>query len=130
MLDDAGYIMKHYNSTSKSLTPGEVYLEGEVLYFDDEGVVIIYQDQLGKKADRFISRIDADGNVKWTKSTKDELFNELKLDEDEDAFSKMFFIKNKLKGDRGGKMFILKMTGVGILCFDWEDGEKIWEMEM
>jgi hypothetical protein len=130
MLDDAGYVMKHYKSTAKSLTPGEIYLEGEVLYFDDEGAVIIYQDQLGKKAERFLTRVDAEGNVVWTKSTNDELFEELKLDEDADPFGKMFFLKSKLKGDRGGNMFILKVTGLGIMCFDWKTGENIWEMDL
>lgn len=130
MLDDAGYIMKHYNSTAKSVTPGKVYLEGELLYFDEEGAVIMYQDQLGKRAERFLSRVDAEGNVKWTKSTKDDLFEELKLDEDADPFGKMFFLNSKLKGDRGGNMFILKVTGLGIMCFDWETGEKIWEMDL
>lgn len=130
MLDDASYIMKHYNSTAEPITPGKIYLEGELLYFDDEGVVIIYQDQLGKRADRLLSRIDKDGNIKWTKSTaNDELFEALKLDEDKNPFGKMFFMKSNLKGERGGNMFIFKLKDVGIMCFDWETGKQVWEME-
>lgn len=130
MIEDGNYIMRHYQSTSKSMTPDRVYLEGEILYFDDEGVVIFHQDQLGKRAERLLSRIDNEGNVKWTRSTKDDIFEELKLDEDEDPFNKMFFLNSKLKGDRGGEMFIFKVTGLGIMCFDWNTGEKIWEMEL
>lgn len=130
MIEDGNYIMKHYESTSKSMTPGKAYLEGEVLYFDDEGVVLLHQDQLGKKADRILTRVDQDGNVKWIKTTNDELFKELKLNEDEDPFNKMFFLRSKLKGDRGGDMFIFKVTGLGIMCFNWNTGEKIWEMEL
>ncbi|HLT24288.1 MAG TPA: hypothetical protein VK004_04115 [Ignavibacteria bacterium] len=130
MLDDASYILRHYNSTAEPITPGTVYLEGEMLYFDDEGAVIIYQDQLGKKAERLLSLIDSEGNIKWTKSTKDgELFEELKLDEEENTFGRMFFLRSHLKGERGDNMFIFKYSGKGIICFDWETGKKIWEME-
>ena len=102
-----------------------------MLYYDDDGAVIIYQDQIGKTADRLLSRVDSEGNIKWTKSTaNDELFEELKLDEDENPFGKMFFMKGNLKGDRGGNMFIFKLKGKGILCFDWNTGEKIWDMDI
>ena len=131
LIENGNYILQHYESTATPLTPDKVYLEGEVLYYDDDGAVIIYQDQIGKTADRLLSRVDSEGNIKWTKSTaNDELFEELKLDEDENPFGKMFFMKGNLKGDRGGNMFIFKLKGKGILCFDWNTGEKIWDMDI
>lgn len=127
-LDDANTLKFFTGAAATKLTPNKVYLEGLILYQDKESVVILHQDQVGKNASRLLTCVDASGNVKWSKN-QDELFPELAVT-DEDAFSVIFFMKDKIKATREGNLLLFKFEPKGIIGFDFESGKKLWTLEI
>lgn len=115
-------------STAVMLNPGKAYLEGLILYQDADCIIILHQDQIGKKANRMLTCVDASGKEKWT-VPPDVLFDELKIDEDRDAFSKIFFMKDKIGAERMGNIVVLKVEGAGLMGFDYNSGSKLWSVE-
>jgi len=115
-------------STSTPLNPGKVYIEGIILYQDSDCAIILHQDQAGKKANRMLTCVDASGKEKWT-TPPAELFDELKVDEDKNAFSQIFFMKDKISAERLGNIVALKVEDAGIMGFDYNSGKKLWSLE-
>ena len=109
---------------------GKIYLEGIMYYSDQDCAVIIYLDQLGKKSGRIMTCVDLKtGKEMWT-VTPDELYDEMKIDENDDAFSSLFFTKSKIDVKRSGNLVILKLKGEGIMGFDYKTGKKLWELDI
>ncbi len=127
-LDDPDYLKRHYNSESTLLTPDRVFIEGIILCYTEDAAVILHQNRVGKKADRLLTCVDANGEVRWT-IPPTELFEELKIDEEEDPFSKIFFMKDNISGSISGNVMIFKLTPVGIIGFDFQTGKKLWTVE-
>ncbi|MFC2093877.1 hypothetical protein ACFLSV_08250 [Bacteroidota bacterium] len=127
-LDDPENLKRHYDSESTLLTPDRVFIEGIILCYTDDAAVILHQNRVGKKADRLLTCVNADGEVRWT-IPPTELFEELKIDEEEDPFSKIFFMKDKISGSISDNVMIFKLTPVGIIGFDFKTGKKLWTVE-
>lgn len=117
-----------YNSTSVPLTTNKAYLEGLILYQDADAVIIIHQSQIGKNADRMLTCVAADGREMWT-IPPEQLFPELRVTE-KDAFSVIFFIKDKLSAQRSGDVVIFKFEPAGSICFDFKTGKKLWTISL
>lgn len=115
-------------ATAEMLTPNRVYIESEIFYQDDECCLIIHQDAAGKKANRMLTCVGIDGKEKWT-AAQDEIFDEMKVDENDDPFSTMFFMKDKMGAERSGNLVILQFKGEGVIGFDYRTGKKLWELE-
>lgn len=115
-------------ATVEMLTPNRVYIEAEIFYQDEDCCLIIHQDAAGKKANRMLTCAGIDGKEKWT-ATQDELFNKMKVDENDDPFSTMFFMKSKMGAERSGNLVILQLKGEGVIGFDYQTGKKLWELE-
>jgi hypothetical protein len=127
-------IIKNYSPAQKFVLQGlklitpensNIFLEGFIIYTDNDFCVIVHQDQVGDGAKRLITCINASGKKCWT-LTQDDIFEELALDPD-DAFSTAFFIKSSVTGLRLGNTFALKFNDVGIAGYDIESGKKLWE---
>jgi len=117
------------NSTSTPVNPGKIYLEGYILHQDEDCVIILHQDVAGKKANRMVTLVDISGKEKWT-APQSELFEELELDEDENPFGKIFFLKDKIGAERYAGIVVLKLEQVGLMGFDYGTGRKLWELEI
>ena len=115
-------------ATAEMLTPNRVYIEPEIFYQDDKCCLIIHQDAAGKKADRMLTCVGIDGREKWT-AAQNELFDEMKVDENDDPFSSMFFMKSKMGAERSGNLVVLQLKGEGVIGFDYQTGKKLWELE-
>lgn len=115
-------------SEAKTLTD-KVYLEGILLYQDDECCFVFYQNQTGNEAERYLSCIDIQGNTLWTVSTENELFEKLRATS-KDAFSTMFFIKSNVHLTRSGDMVLFSYDRFGFQGFDFKTGKKIFEEEL
>lgn len=126
-LDNAESMKFHYQSTAQNLTPSKVYLDPEMLFSNDDFCIIIHQDQVGKTANRMLTRIDKDGTVKW-EIPQNDLFEETKVTED-DPFSTTFFMKSKFGCMDGEDIIIFKQEGIGAIGFDRESGVKKWTLE-
>lgn len=126
--DDADR-MKDYKLSSESMSE-KVFLEGILYYTDKDCAIIIYLDQLGKKSNRLMTCIDLKtGKEKWTLG-KDDLFEKMQIDEEDDAFSSLFFTKDKIGVKRRGDLVILQLQYEGIMGFDFNTGKKLWEMDI
>lgn len=127
-LKDPKTLMFFAKSTAEMLTPNRVYIEGIIFHQDSECCLIIHQDAAGKIANRMLTCIGIDGKEKWT-VIQDDLFEEIKVDEDENPFSKIFFMKNDLDVTRSGNLVVFQHKGTGVIGFDYETGKKLWELE-
>lgn len=117
-----------YNATSVPLTTNKIYLEGLILYQDADAVIIIHQSQIGKNADRMLTCVAADGREMWT-IPPEQLFPELAVTE-KDAFSVIFFVKDKMSAQRSGDVVIFKFEPAGSICFDFKTGKKLWTISL
>jgi hypothetical protein len=127
-LKDPKTLMNSYKSTAEMLTPNRTYIEGVIFYQDSDCCLIIHQDNAGKKANRMLTCVGSDGKEKWT-ATQDDLFKEVKVDEDENPFSKIFFMKNDMDVTRAGNLVVFQHKGTGCIGFDYSTGKKLWELE-
>ena len=111
-------------------TTNKGYLEGLLYYSDNDCGIIIYLDQIGRKANRFMTCIDLQsGSEKWTVGP-DVLFKRMKIDEDKDSFSDLFFTKDKIKVRRSGNLVILEMQDEGMIGIDYETGKVLWQLDI
>lgn len=106
------------------LIPGEVYLNPLIIYQDNELAVVLSQDQVGNEAERSLVCVNATGGIKWT-VPPDQLFSELMARQSK-PLSSIFFIKDKIKGERQENYFVLKVADLGAICFDVKTGQKLW----
>ena len=115
----------HYRDggTAKKLSD-KIFLEGTICYADDECAIIVHLDQVGKRADRIMTCMAADGAVKWTVPPR-ELFKDMMIDEEDDAFSGMTFTRDRIGVMRSGNLVVLKFQGVGLMVFDFATGKKL-----
>jgi hypothetical protein len=116
-------------STAKPLLEDKVFLEGEMLYQDDECCFVFHQSQAGNEAERLLSCIDKKGTVLWTVSTEDVLFSKLRATS-KDPTSGMFFMKHNVHVQREGNMVLFSFDRFGLIGFDFETGKKIYESEL
>jgi len=116
-------------ATAEPVAPGCVYIEGQIFYQDPDGCLILHQDAAGQVANRLLTRIDANGNQKWTAGPA-ELFEEMKVDLDKNPLSSIFFMKNEVDISRSGSLILLQLRGVGIIGFDFATGKKLWEIKL
>jgi hypothetical protein len=116
-------------SEAKQLIPNKVFLEGEMLYQDDECCFIFHQDQVGSNAERLLSCVDKQGNVLWMASTEKNLFTKLKAS-DKEATSGMFFIKNSVHVSKSGNTVLFSFDRFGFIGFDFKTGDKLFQKEL
>ncbi len=91
------HMEKYYKIKVKPLVE-KIYLEGIIYHMDSESVIIVYLDQLGKKSNRLVSCVDLNsGKELWTLKP-DEIFDEMKIDEEDDTFSSLFFTRDSRCG--------------------------------
>jgi hypothetical protein len=127
-LKDPHTLMFFSKSTAEMLTPQKTYIEGLILYQDPECCIIVHQDAAGRKANRMLTCVGIDGKEKWT-ATQDMLFKKMKVDEDEDAFSIIFFMKSNMSAERSGNLIVFQLKGEGVIGFNYQTGEKLWVLE-
>lgn len=116
-------------ATSQPLSE-KVYLEGITYHKDEDCTIIIYLDQLGRKSNRILTCVDAKtGKEKWT-IQQDDLFSKMKINEEKDSFSSLFFTKDNIKVKRSGDLVVLELAGEGLMGFDFETGKKLWTLDL
>ncbi|MBN8570918.1 MAG: hypothetical protein J0M18_14915 [Ignavibacteria bacterium] len=125
-------IVKQNMSAFKSMKPVEilpdkVFIEGNVLYTDDEIAVIVHQDNVGKTSNRMLTCVDKSGKELWTVQQKD-LFDELE-GKDDDSRTEMFFLRTQLDAQRAGNVVVFIYKPAGAIGFQVADGKKLWEYE-
>jgi hypothetical protein len=114
---------------AKPLLADKVFLEGVMLYQDDECCIIFHQNQVGSNAERLLSCIDKGGNVLWTASTENDLFPKLRATS-KDAVSGMFFIKSSVHVSRLDDLVLFTYDRFGFIGFEYKTGRKIFEAEL
>lgn len=107
------------------LVPEQVFLEGVIVYQDNDLVVILHQNQIGRNSDRTLTAVDVKGKAIWT-IPQAQLFPEVSLRESDDS-SETFFIKNRIHATREGDLLVFKMDRVGLMGIDIENGAKKWD---
>lgn len=122
--------MKKYNKIDIEPVGEKVYLEGMIYYGDADCAIIIHLDKLGKISDRIMTCVDLKTKKeKWTVN-QDDMFKQMKIDEEDDAFSSLFFTKDNIGVKRSGSLVVLQLKGKGLMGFDYNTGKKIFEMDI
>jgi len=122
--------LKFFMGATSQPLGDRVYLEGIMYYKDEDCAIIVHVDQLGKKSNRMVTCVDLKaGKEKWTVQQA-ELFKHMKVDENDDAFSSIFFTKDKIKIKRVGNLVALELKGDGIMGFDYNTGKKLWTIDI
>jgi len=119
-----------YDSITAEPLGDRVYLEGIIYHQDKDCAIFIHLDVLGKKSNRMMTCIDIKtGKEKWTVQ-QDDMFKKMKIDENSDSFSSLFFTKDKIKVRRSGNLVILEMKGEGLIGFDYDTGKQLWKLSI
>ena len=58
------------------------------------------------------------------------MFKGMKIDEEDDSFSSLFFTKDNIRVRRSGSLVVLQLKGVGLMGFDYKTGKKLWTMDI
>lgn len=125
-------IVKQNIGAFKNMKPveilsGKVFIEGNVLFTDDEIAVIVHQDNVGKTSNRMLTCVDKSGKELWTVQQKD-LFDELE-GKDDDSRTEMSFLRTQLDAQRAGNVVVFIYKPVGAIGFQLANGKKLWEYE-
>ena len=119
-----------YDSITAEPLGDRVYLEGIIYHQDKDCAIFIHLDVLGKKSNRMMTCVDIKtGKEKWTVQ-QDDMFKKMKIDENSDSFSSLFFTKDKIKVRRSGNLVILEMKGEGLIGFDYDTGKQLWKLSI
>ena len=122
--------MEEYYKVKVSPLNEKIYLEGIMYHMDSDCAIIIYLDQLGKKSNRLVACVDlASGKELWTLGP-DDVFDEMKIDEEDDTFSSLFFTKSNISVKRSGNLVLLTLKNEGIMGYDYKTGKKLFEMDI
>jgi hypothetical protein len=122
--------MAKYNKIFVNDLTEKIYLEGIIYHQDEDCAIIIYLDKLGKKSDRIMTCVDIKtGKEMWTVNA-DDMFDEMKIDEEDDAFSSLFFTKDKIGVKRRGDLVLLQFQYQGLMGYDFKTGKKLWDMDI
>lgn len=113
------------NLKATEMLPEKIFIEGEILFTDDEFVVIVHQDNVGKNANRMLTWVDKSGKELWT-AQQEDLFDEIKGKDDESA-TEMSFLVHQLAVQRFGNEVIFIYKPVGAMGFQLTTGKKFWE---
>ena len=125
---DRPNMLKPYNATSEKISDKN-YIEGIIYFQDEDFVFVVSLDQAGKKANRTFTCIDAGtGKEKWSVQ-QDELFDYMKIDEEQNSSQSFSSTKSKISVSRLGNIVILKLKGDGVMAFDTESGKKLWSIQ-
>jgi len=116
-------------SEAKVLLKDKIFLEGEMLYQDDDCCFIFHQDQVGSNAERMLTCVDSEGSVLWTASTERNLFTKLRAS-DKESTSGMFFIKHSVHVNKSGNLVLFSYDRFGFIGFDYKSGEKLFQKEL
>jgi len=127
-LKDPNSLKSQTQAIAEPATPERVYIEGMIFYQDADCCLILHQDAAGQIADRLLTCVDGGGKEKWTTSSSD-LFKEMKVDLNKNATSAIFFMKDNIDVSRTGSLVLLQLRGVGVIGFDFETGNKLWEVK-
>jgi len=113
--------------TVEEILPNRVFLEGNILYTDNEIAVILHQNVVGRVADRMLTCVDKSGKELWTIQQKD-LLEAMKGDEKE-TLTEMSYLKTDCTVQRFGNTITLCCRRAGAMGFELSTGKKLWEYE-
>ncbi|OPY13557.1 MAG: hypothetical protein A4E66_00720 [Syntrophus sp. PtaB.Bin001] len=122
------HLSRHYEGLGVKRLNNSIFLRGSIYQQDRDGVIIISVNQVDRKADRILTCVDREGKIKW-KVPQNEMFEEMKIDEDRGYHSGFDGSSNKIKVLRSGNLVVLMLEGVGVMGFDYATGKKQFTLD-
>ena len=125
---DRNNMLKSYSAHSVRVSDKN-YIEGIIYAQDENNVLIISLTAAGKKSERIFTCVDAGtGAEKWSVQQND-LFDYMKIDEEQNSAQSFFSTKDKITVSIHGALVLLKLKGDGVIGFDSETGRKMWSIQ-
>jgi len=121
-------MLKGYQASSDKVSDKN-YIESIIYAQDEKNVYIISLTQAGKKADRIFTCIDAEtGKEKWS-IQQAELFDYMKIDEEQSTQQSFSSTKDQITVMASGNLVLLKLKSDGVMAFDTDSGKKLWSIQ-
>ncbi len=116
--DNGAWYKRVYKIGSlEEFTPGIIYFKASVLYFDENNIVMIYQNELGEDAPVILKCLDADKKEIWSKTGE------------ETALLKPFLKStNSVSFLNGSQLAIMQPYQLGV-SLNMENGEINWSFK-
>lgn len=122
--------LKFFTGATSEAIGEKIYLEGLLYYQDDDCAAVIYLDELGKKSNRLLTLVDKKQKREMWTAGPDVLFKKMRIDENKDSFSSLFFTKDNIEVKRSGNVVLLELKGEGIMAFDYATGKLLWQLDI
>jgi hypothetical protein len=121
-------MLKMYDAKSEKVSDKN-YIEGIIYAQDADYIFLVSLTQAGKKCDRIFTCVDAEtGKEKWSIQQSD-LFDYMKIDEEQNSQQSFSSTKDKISVQRLGSLVLLKLKGDGVMGFDANTGKKLWSIQ-
>ena len=116
--DNGAWYKRVYKIGSfEELTPGIIYFKASVLYFDENNIVMIFQNELGEDAPVILKCLDVNNKEIWSKTGE------------ETAFLKPFLKStNATSFLNGNQLAIVQPYQLGV-CLNIDNGEINWSFK-
>lgn len=125
---DRPNMLKQYKAVSEKISD-KSYIEGIIYVQDETNVYIISLTAAGKKSERIFTCVDFNsGKEKWSVQ-QNELFDYMKIDEEQNSSQSFFSTKDKISVTASGNLVLLKLKGDGVMAFDTDTGRKLWSIQ-
>lgn len=125
---DRNNMLKSYDASSVKVSDRS-YIEGIIYAQDENSVFVISLTAAGKKSERIFTCIEAaTGNEKWSVQ-QSELFDYLKIDEEQNSQQSFSSSKDRITVSVSGNIVLLKVKGDGVIAFDINSGKKLWSIQ-
>ena len=116
--NNTDWYRKMYKINSmEEFTPNEIYFNANVLYSDDNKVIIIYQKALGAESPIYLTCLDAQNKEMWTKVGSElEMLKPFLKSSNEYSFS------------HGNQAVLIQSSQIAV-CVNMNNGEIIWSFK-
>jgi hypothetical protein len=102
--------------SAKIIGEGQVFINGEILYQDNDIVLILHQEDARDLSPKLISLAAKDKGIIWTVK-EDKLVTGMRTRAD-NSFSSMFFVKDNFSAERVKESILVKYEQGGMVSFD------------
>ena len=109
--------------SAKKIGEGQVFINGEILYQDNDIVLILHQEDARDLSPKLISLAAKDKGIVWT-AKEDKLVTGMRTRTNDD-FSSMFFVKDDFSAERVKDSVLVKYEQGGMVSFDIMTGNVL-----
>jgi hypothetical protein len=122
--NDLLYFKRNFDAQAAAVAPSTQFLDGVLIYQDDDIAVILHQENMAPDADRRLTCVHKNGQIKWT-LPQAQLFPGMALRRGK-PFSSTFLIQSRLHIKKSGGVMLVVFQPQGWLGIEGDSGRELW----